>query len=51
MELGAVQYSKLTDAEREALRKAGKCFFCRTGKHRAVDCPLKVSRPSKKPEN
>jgi Retrotransposon gag protein/Zinc knuckle len=32
--------SKLTDAERDRLRKTGGCFRCRKSGHMARDCPL-----------
>ena len=38
MDLDAI--SKLTDAERERLRKTGGCFRCRKPGHLARDCPL-----------
>ncbi|XP_070198592.1 uncharacterized protein [Littorina saxatilis] len=33
--------SSLTPAEREKLREAGLCFYCRVGLHRSSDCPLR----------
>jgi hypothetical protein len=38
MEIDAI--GKLTDAERERLRKIGGCFRCRKPGHLARDCPL-----------
>ena len=34
---------KLTEAEREKLKKAGLCFRCRVGRHMAKDCPKAAS--------
>jgi len=35
----------LTDQDRERLRKEGKCFYCREGKHLAANCPTRKPRP------
>lgn len=39
MELDAIGRRTLTDRDRERLRREGKCFYCREGKHMAKDCP------------
>jgi hypothetical protein len=44
MELGAAVFKKLTDSERQALRKSGACFYCRKQGHRALECPVKALR-------
>lgn len=54
MELGAItqkeqsipkeKKKKLTAEEREELRKAGKCFYCREQGHLAINCPKKANR-------
>jgi hypothetical protein len=39
MELDTIGRKALTDKDRDRLRKEGKCFYCREGKHLAKDCP------------
>lgn len=42
MELGAIGYTprpKLTDTQKEVMRKEGTCFYCRESGHIAVNCP------------
>jgi hypothetical protein len=35
------QFTRLTDAEREALKARGACFRCRKQGHMSCQCPLK----------
>lgn len=50
MDIDAIQgvspqgFSKLTPALRLQLQQEGKCFYCRTGNHKAIDCPLKKKK-------
>ena len=44
MELDTIGRKALTDKDRDRLRKEGKCFYCREGKHLARDCPERKSR-------
>lgn len=37
---------KLSDADREKLRREGACFYCRKPGHRAVECPAKKTSHS-----
>jgi hypothetical protein len=39
--------TKLTEAEREDLKRRGMCFRCRTGRHMARDCTDPVPAPRK----
>jgi hypothetical protein len=41
---------KLSDTERDQLRREGKCFRCRTRGHMSRDCP-KTSSPPQQPKN
>lgn len=41
MEIDAIKRSKITDQERDQLRRTGGCFFCREIGHMARDCPRK----------
>ncbi len=45
MEVDSARRAPLTDHDRERLRKEGKCFYCREGKHTAAQCPEKKPRP------
>ena len=44
MELDTIGRKALTDKDRDRLRKEGKCFYCREGKHLARDCPERKKR-------
>jgi hypothetical protein len=39
----------LTDAERERLRRSGLCWYCRTGQHKAIECPDRERAKGKGP--
>ena len=41
MQVDSAKLTKLTDVEREKLRKRGGCFFCRKDGHMARECPEK----------
>lgn len=58
MEIGAIQsrptyaeavrrshYKPLTPEEREELNRSNGCYYCRKPGHKALECPLKRSRP------
>lgn len=55
MDIDAIQaappqgYGKLTPALKLQLMKEGKCFYCRTGQHRAAECPFKKKRIEENP--
>lgn len=55
MDIDAIQaappqgYSKLTPALKLQLIKEGKCFYCRTGQHRAAECPLRKKKDQQHP--
>ena len=46
MEIDAIRRSKITNQERDQLRRTGGCFFCREIGHMARDCPRK-RKPAK----
>jgi hypothetical protein len=48
MEIDNIQYKKLSDHEKETLRKNGDCFYCRKHGHRAIDCPEKKDKTGPK---
>jgi hypothetical protein len=41
MQVDRAKLEKLTEKERERLRKRGACFFCRKDGHMARECPEK----------
>jgi retrotransposon gag protein len=45
MELDSGIRTALSNSDREQLRKEGKCFYCREGKHLAANCPSRKPRP------
>jgi hypothetical protein len=45
MELDSGARTTLSEQDRERLRKEGKCFYCREGKHLAANCPSRKPRP------
>src|SRR4051812_19239818 len=45
MEIDSTRRTTLTDKDREQLRKEGKCFYCREGKHLATLCPSRKPQP------
>ena len=44
MEVNGIRRTKLTDAERDKLRKAGACFFCREVGHMSKQCPRRKKK-------
>ena len=44
MEVDGIRRTKLTDAERDKLRKAGACFFCREVGHMSKQCPRRKKK-------
>ncbi len=49
-ELAAIsKFARLTDAERDKLRAAGACFYCRKPGHMASECPTRPVRPINRP--
>jgi hypothetical protein len=45
--MGSSPLKKLSDTERDQLRREGKCFRCRQRGHMSRDCPLTKASPSK----
>jgi hypothetical protein len=43
MEIGSIQYKKLTEEERQRRMKANLCLYCGEGGHIAFKCPKKAS--------
>ena len=43
------KFPRLTDAERDKLRAAGACFYCRKPGHMASECPVRPVRPANRP--
>jgi hypothetical protein len=43
MELGSLERRRLTDQQREELRRKGCCFYCREPGHVAAQCPKKTT--------
>lgn len=49
MDVDAVQYTPLTQPERERLRRSGGCFYCRQQGHMAKECPNRGQRTQARP--
>lgn len=45
MEIDSIRRSALNEKDRDRLRKEGRCFYCREGKHLARDCPERKKKP------
>ena len=48
MQVDRAKLEKLTDKERDRLRKRGACFFCRKDGHMVKECPEKPSGQNSK---